>query len=467
MLGKLQSIFQKTRNKQESLPFVSALEWIHRNTINGVCVSNKNRTEYPEVTGYLIPTLLEWGEHDLARQYAAWLCSVQNGDGSWNGSDGTPYTFDTAQVLRGLIAIAPREPAVRDAIVKGTRFLFGCVEPSGRVSTPDERCWNEWMPESIQLYAIAPLWNIHPALAARSWEYHRRHMKKPGLSHFAMYAAEAIADRGEQLPEQTWWPIEENGMVQGVSKEKWSCLPGQFQYALTHFKLGQYTKGTTSLHYGMQFQNATGGFYGCNGSGNYFCDQEISWAPKFFLDAYQWWMKSQFHRHARPELSNTDGRLVALRETMPKPCRSVLDVGCGTGRYLVRVDAEKRAGLELSPQLVKTTPHTVEGSMLNIPFPDNMFDCTYAVESLEHSINPQCAISEMCRVTKPGGSVIIIDKNAAHSGEMQIAPWEQWFDTEQVCRWIEEHCTWVDWKYCGWEHHNPTGLFVLWKGVKR
>lgn len=458
MLGKLQSIFQKTRNKQESLPFVSALEWIHRNTINGVCVSNKDRTEYPEVTGYLIPTLLEWGEHDLARQYAAWLCSVQNRNGSWNGSDGKEYTFDTGQVLKGLRTIHPRMPEVGDSIVAGEQCMKRCVLPSGRLRAPDESCWSVRMTNAIQIYATNdPL----------VWDYHRRHFTKPALSHFAMYVAEALANQGEQPPEQTWWPIEPNGMVPGVINEPWSCIPGQFQYALVQFKFGNYIKGTKALRYGMQFQNATGGFYGCNGSGDYFCDQEISWAPKFFLDAYQWWMKSQFHRHARPELSNTDGRLVALREAMPKPCRSVLDVGCGTGRYLVRVDAEKRAGLELSPQLVKNTPHTIEGSMLNIPFPDNMFDCTYAVESLEHSINPQCAISEMCRVTKPGGTVIVIDKNAAHSGEMQIAPWEQWFDTEQVCRWLEEHCTWVDWKYCGWEHHKPTGLFVLWNGVKR
>ena len=458
MFGGIHALFKKPSLHKEPRPYASALEWLHRNSQNGVWVSHKNHTEYPEVTGYLIPTLLEWGEHDLARQYAAWLCTVQNRDGSWNGSDGKPYTFDTGQVLKGLRAIHARMPDVGDTIVAGEQYLARNVLPDGRLRAPDESRWSDRMTTAIQIYATED---------PRVWDYHRRHFTKPALSHFAMYVAEALANHGEYPPEQTWWPIEANGMVPGVIGEKWSCLPGQFQYAVVQFKLGHYINGTKALKYGMQFQNATGGFYGCNGSGDYFCDEEVSWAAKFFLDAYHWWMKSQFHRHARPELSNADGRLVALRAAMPKPCRSVLDVGCGTGRYLLRVDAEKRAGLELSPHLVKTTPHSIEGSMLNIPFSDNAFACTYAVESLEHSIKPDVAISEICRVTKPGGTVIIIDKNDEHLGRMEIAPWEQWFNAEKVCELLERDCTDVSVKEIGYEDKKPDGLFLLWSGVKR
>jgi malonyl-CoA O-methyltransferase len=454
----LERLRQSHHQPQPVQPYVSALQWIYRNSKDGVCVSNKNHTEYPEVTGYLISTLLDWGEHDLARHYAAWLCKVQNKDGSWNGSDGKPYTFDTGQVLKGLHAIHPRMPEVGDTIVAGEQYLKRSILPDGRLRAPDESRWSDRMTNAIQIYATND---------PQVWNYHRRHLIKPTLSHFAMYVAEALADRGEHPPECAWWPIEANGMVPGVINERWSCLPGQFQYAVVQFKLGNYINGTKAFKYGLQFQNASGGFYGCNGSGDYFCDEEISWAAKFFLDAYLWWMKSQFHRHARPELSSTDGRLVALRSAMPKPCGSVLDVGCGTGRYLLQVDAEKRAGLELSPQLVKTTPHSVEGSMLNIPFSDNTFDCTYAVESLEHSINPPRAISEMCRVTKPGGTVIIIDKNTEHAGEMELAPWEQWFNVEYVCHWLQQFCSAVTFQHVGWEDHKPTGLFVLWSGVKQ
>ncbi len=61
--------------------------------------------EYPEITGYLIPTLLQWGEIEMAEQAAAYLASAQNEDGSWNGVDGVPAAFDTAACYEGLMAI--------------------------------------------------------------------------------------------------------------------------------------------------------------------------------------------------------------------------------------------------------------------------------------------------------------------------------------------------------------------------
>jgi len=41
-----------------------ALKWIHENTANGsgVPISNLRKTPYPEVTGYYIPTLINWGK---------------------------------------------------------------------------------------------------------------------------------------------------------------------------------------------------------------------------------------------------------------------------------------------------------------------------------------------------------------------------------------------------------------------
>ena len=66
-----------------------ALEWIHKNSIdgNGICVTSRIQKIYPEVTGYYIPTLLDWGEKDLALAYARHLLQIQKEDGSWYDSD--------------------------------------------------------------------------------------------------------------------------------------------------------------------------------------------------------------------------------------------------------------------------------------------------------------------------------------------------------------------------------------------
>lgn len=47
--------------------YEKAIFWLHKHSGDGVHVSNLIQKDYPEVTGYLIPTLLEWGEHRLAR----------------------------------------------------------------------------------------------------------------------------------------------------------------------------------------------------------------------------------------------------------------------------------------------------------------------------------------------------------------------------------------------------------------
>jgi hypothetical protein len=67
---------------------------------------------YPEVTGYTIPTLLQWGETELANRLADWLVSVQNSDGSFNDMEGKkPYMFDTGAAMEGLLAAGKKAEA--------------------------------------------------------------------------------------------------------------------------------------------------------------------------------------------------------------------------------------------------------------------------------------------------------------------------------------------------------------------
>lgn len=64
-----------------------------------------NMPSYPEVTGYLIPNLLFFEEHDLAVRCVKWLHSIQNSDGSFYGwQSTTSHTFDTAMIVWGCLA---------------------------------------------------------------------------------------------------------------------------------------------------------------------------------------------------------------------------------------------------------------------------------------------------------------------------------------------------------------------------
>ena len=114
--------------------------------------------------------------------------------------------------------------------------------------------------------------------------------------------------------------------------------------------------------------------------------------------------------------------------------KRVLDVGCGKGRFArVFKEAEPEAeiwGLDISEAMLRFVPegiHTRAGSMTELPFEDAFFDGAYATESLEHAVEIEKAVAEICRVVKPGGRIAIIDKNAEQWGRLETPEWERWF----------------------------------------
>lgn len=107
----------------------ACLNWIEKATWPSAGVSawvtipaQKKGPPYPEVTGYLIPTLIEWEKYDLAYQYADWLVKIQMPDGDWPGIDGRHKNFDTAMCLHGLRHI-PKSRKIRRAIDRAEDYL--------------------------------------------------------------------------------------------------------------------------------------------------------------------------------------------------------------------------------------------------------------------------------------------------------------------------------------------------------
>jgi ubiquinone/menaquinone biosynthesis C-methylase UbiE len=150
--------------------------------------------------------------------------------------------------------------------------------------------------------------------------------------------------------------------------------------------------------------------------------------------------------------------------------KRVLDVGCGKGRF-ARVLLEgnpgaRVCGLDISEEMLASVPAgicRVSGSMTELPFAASAFDCVYATESLEHAVEIGAAVSEMCRVLKPGGKLAIIDKNAAHWGRFKTPRWERWFERRELEKLLARDCRSVDSEFISyWEDVKPDGLFLIW-----
>jgi ubiquinone/menaquinone biosynthesis C-methylase UbiE len=150
--------------------------------------------------------------------------------------------------------------------------------------------------------------------------------------------------------------------------------------------------------------------------------------------------------------------------------KRVLDAGCGKGRF-ARVLVERHptaqiCGLDLALAMLACAPPTMRpcaGSLTELPFRSEAFDAAYAVESLEHAVEIERAVVELCRVVKPGGRIVVIDKNAAQWGRLTAPEWEQWFDRKRFERLLGRHCRRVSSRFISyWEDVPPDGLFLAW-----
>lgn len=92
--------------------------------------------------------------------------------------------------------------------------------------------------------------------------------------------------------------------------------------------------------------------------------------------------------------------------------RRVLEVGCGTGLLLERMAefSTLAQGIDLSPGMLEKARarglSVKEGSATQLPFEDESFDVTCSFKVLAHVEDIDRALSEMARVTRPGGVIL-------------------------------------------------------------
>jgi ubiquinone/menaquinone biosynthesis C-methylase UbiE len=153
-------------------------------------------------------------------------------------------------------------------------------------------------------------------------------------------------------------------------------------------------------------------------------------------------------------------------------CRRVADVGCGKGRFarLVQEQGSTVYALDLAEAMLKHVPSGVRraaATMTALPFKTASVDGAYATESLEHAIDIPQAVSELCRIVRPGGKIIIIDKSAEAWGRLETPSWERWFDRRELENLLRRDCREVTSKPISyWEDVEPDGLFLAWIAVR-
>lgn len=433
------------------------LNWIDNNsTEDFMHVSSKNRIPYHEVTGYFIPTLINYGFRDKAYSYANYLSCAQKNDGSWNphgrfSPDQNSYVFDVAQIIDGLCECGKNH---KKNILKAIRWMESRIENGRFIS--------DYMHPDVKNHGY-----MRVLYCLKKCGYDIENIKGiysndksiydfDVLSHFYGYAFEGCARLGIDCSPFIDVVKRHNGLVperKGTSTYCWVALS---QIALSLFICGQYEYGMKILEFVTKNQNESGGFYGSNGK--YFPDTEISWAVKFYLDAFQECQKNWFKKNLKIfatdfEGGNDDKRLVYIKNNI-KETDCVLDVGCGKGRYINRINCNRFA-CDIADSSKFINGNFSYGSCLSLPYEDNKFDVVLCCECLEHSIFPNNAIKECLRVLKNNGKLLIIDKDKkinftdVHFGE-------EWLDFLSLEKTYDAEITEIKERYLGYPFYTAT-----------
>ena len=154
--------------------------------------------------------------------------------------------------------------------------------------------------------------------------------------------------------------------------------------------------------------------------------------------------------------------------------KRVADVGCGKGRFARIVQEENPGatiiGLDIAVAMLQHVPASVlpcAGNLTALPLATGSCDAAYATESLEHAIDIDAAVAELCRILTPGGRLVIIDKNKEHWGRLQTPEWEKWFGQRELEDLLKRHCrTVTSHPISYWEEEIPDGLFLVWLAEK-
>jgi len=247
---------------------------------------------YPETTGYIMTTLVEYGRRtswaepiERARSMALWEAEIQMPTGAVQGgkltlsTKQTPAAFNTGMVLDGLVTVLQEraDPVILKAAERAADFLAHDLTNEGLFITNGEFVAGD----AIKIYNVLCAWALHRFgrmtgsgrhcdLAIKAVQGALRFQKPNGwfaenclsdsrrpLTHTIGYAAQGVLEVGiaaeredfVAASEKVWQAImpriSGNGFLAGRFDASWrpighwSCLTGSAQLAIVAYRLSQ------------------------------------------------------------------------------------------------------------------------------------------------------------------------------------------------------------------------------------
>jgi malonyl-CoA O-methyltransferase len=136
------------------------------------------------------------------------------------------------------------------------------------------------------------------------------------------------------------------------------------------------------------------------------------------LQAYELWAPTYDDREGNALLHAEQRTVFPMLQELDFSDKSVLDAGCGTGRYLELLRNSKPrilAGIDFAPAMLRVAKTKFSGACVflvggridSIPFADRSFDFVLNTLALDHLRDLHGGVSELARVLCPGGVMIV------------------------------------------------------------
>ena len=492
---RIRALWRRPGERNKPSTIEAAIHWLNQRMGAGGLPSRSGLPPCPGTTAAMVPTLLEFGQLEAVHRCFAWLISTQRADGSFPraGADHGSL-FNTAQGLAALIELVGAGASVDDEPAhRAAEYLNRRLEAE-REPCREDADGNRRLRAAIQVACLPGLLNASRHLGSPCWretvdriatraritvDWHARNEPSRLLAH-AVDAWIALGELDLAREVMRWLSAAQrrNGAVADDQSGDWGNNELLAHLAAIWYKLGDRERADRALAFLQSQQLANGGWRERWGRQHGHAS-ESAWALKHYLDATSLQVATSFAGSCANlplTIDRRDGRFVAVNDWLAslEPTATVADIGCGSGRFLLelgnRFQDVRLVGIDPSPTLLQRLPPEIEarrGCLLRIPARDGEFDGVFAVESLEHSLLPERAVSELCRVVRPDGRILIIDKHLARHPLSLHEPWERWFLPETVAGWLAPYCFDIRVRPIA---HGPdsteTGLFLAWEGTR-
>lgn len=143
---------------------------------------------------------------------------------------------------------------------------------------------------------------------------------------------------------------------------------------------------------------------------------------------------------------------LSIEKLLPRDL-TLADIGCGTGSLTFELArfARKVIGVDSSHEMLRRARAIAkerdlenvefrQGDALELPLPSRSVDAAFCVMVLHFLADPARAIAGLCRITRPGGSVILVDLVQHKQEWMREQMAHQWlgFDRPAIERWFRQ-----------------------------